>query len=245
MKNFYYLILSFCILSCNSEEGLDCFKKQGEQITQEISVEFFEKISISDGIELTIKQDTIQAIYLTAGKNLINDIHFKVENGELKISDENGCEILRNTSRAKVYLTTPILQKINSCSQFSIHSDGVLKFPQLELSSGIEEETPASIFDLEIENDRLLVNDNVSSVFRITGKTHHLTINFWGSNGRFEGENLKADEVEIFQRSTNDMIVFPIDKIQGKILSTGNVVLKNLPPVVEVEQLFTGHLIYP
>ena len=40
------------------------------------------------------------------------------------------------------------------------------------------------------------------------------------------------------------MIVKPTERIEGKILSTGNVILKNNPPEIEVEELFRGRLIY-
>lgn len=239
------LFLALTFLGCNSEEGLDCFKKQGTQTTKVIFVEGFTKINISEGIELTVKQADEQTVKVVAGKNLINDIKLEVIEGELKVTDENGCEILRNTSIAHIYVSTPSLEKIYSSSQFSIYSDGVLTFPELTLESGIIEDTSASIFELEIDNDILRINDNVSSVFRIKGKTNQLGVNFWGANGRLEAENLQAAEVYINHRSTNDMIVYPVEKVSGSIRSTGNLVLKNIPPIIDVEQLYTGHIVYP
>lgn len=239
-------MLSVLILSCNSEEGSDCFKKQGEQITEIIPLENFSKINISKGIELTVKESDEQKVTVTAGKNLIHDINFEVINGELFVTDKNGCDMFRNVSIAKVHISTPFLEKIYSASQFSIHSEGILRFPDLILESGIvSEDSPSCVFDLEVENDKLTINENVSSVFRIKGNTDLLTVNFWGSNGRLEAENLIAKEINVFHRSTNDMIVYPTEKISGTLYSTGNLVLKNLPPVVEVEQLYTGHLVFP
>ena len=40
------------------------------------------------------------------------------------------------------------------------------------------------------------------------------------------------------------MFVYPIQKIEGTIFATGNVVLKNVPPIVDVEEVFRGRLIY-
>lgn len=245
MKNIVFIFLSFLILNCNSEGGPDCFKSQGDLETQEISVEEFSKINISKGIELVVKEDLEQTVKVTMGENLINDIQFEVIDGELKITNENGCEMLRNYHSAKVYITTPVLEKIYSASQYSIQSDGVLRFPELTLESGIIEDTPASVFEMQIENEKLTVNDNISSVFKITGSSNKLEINFWGSNGRFEGENFIVEDVYVNHRSTNDIIVFPVQSVSGVIRSTGNLVLKNLPPIVEVEQLYTGHIVYP
>jgi len=245
MKNILYVLLGLIFLSCNSEDGSDCFKKQGKEISKQIEIEEFNKVNISEGIELTIKESEEQSVKLTMGENLINDIKFEVMEDELKITNENGCEMLRNYHSAKVYVTTPVLEKIYSSSQYSIKSDGVLTFPELTLESGIIEDTPASVFEMQIENQHLKVNDNISSVFKISGHSEKLDINFWGSNGRFEGENFIVNEVNVNHRSTNDIIVYPTESVNGVLRSTGNLVLKNLPPVVDVEQLYTGHIVYP
>lgn len=246
MKYYLYILFSVTIFSCTGEEGSDCFKKQGEQVTKQIDLEDFSKINISDGIELTVSQSAQQTVTVTAGRNLINDIDFQVEAGELFIKDKNGCEILRNTSIAKVHISVPVLEKIYSSSQFSVHSDGILQFPDLILESGIiTEDSPASVFEMQIDNQSITVNDNVSSIFKLRGNTNILTVNFWGANGRLESENLTAKETTVFHRSTNDIIVHPVEKVSGTLYSTGNLVLKNVPPIVEVEQLYTGTIVYP
>src|SRR5690606_16431407 len=112
LKQLGCIILSFLILSCNSEDGTDCFKKQGDEISKQIEVEEFNKINISEGIELIVKESEEQSVKLTMGKNLINDIKFEVIDGELKITNENGCEMFRNYHPAKVYVETPNLTKI-------------------------------------------------------------------------------------------------------------------------------------
>jgi hypothetical protein len=245
LKQLGCIILSFLILSCNSEEGSDCFKKQGEETTKIVEVETFSQISVSEGIELIVKESDEQKVKITAGKNLINDIQFEVVDGILKIEDQNSCGMFRNISIAKVLVETPNLEKIYSATQFTVRSDGILHFPELTLETGIDEETASSLFEMQIENETLNINDNVSSVFKISGSTENLNVNFWGANGRLEAENLNANHVDVFHRSTNDMIVKPLETVTGTLYSTGNLVLKNVPPVIEVEELYSGHVVYP
>jgi hypothetical protein len=71
-----------------------------------------------------------------------------------------------------------------------------------------------------------------------------MLLNFYFGNGRFYGEHLEAEVIKIFQRGSNDMIVKPIQEIQGTIYATGNVILKNVPPIIDVEEVFRGRLIY-
>lgn len=239
----FWMILM--VLGCNSENGSDCFKKQGQLINQQIAVDSFSKITISEGIELVVSESVEQKVELRAGKNFVNDIHFEVIEGELKISNQSGCGMLRNYHAAQIFITTPFLEKIYSSSQYSIKSEGVLTFPILTLESGITTDTASSIFEIEVDNEKLIINDNVSSVYRVKGQTDKLEVHFWGANGRLEAEDLVADQISIFHRSTNDMLVFPVNKINGKLMSTGNLILKNVPPTVDVEQLYTGHIVYP
>src|SRR5690606_2735145 len=155
-----------------------------------------------------VKESEEQLVRVTVGKNLINDIQVEVMDGELSITTENACEMVRNYHTAKGFVSTPVLEKLYSSTQYSIQSDGILTFPELTLESGIIEDTPASVFEMQIENEILKVNDNISSVFKISGHSEKLEINFWGSNGRFEGENFLVDDVYVNHRSTNDIITY-------------------------------------
>lgn len=245
-KNWFFILMIFLLLSsCNTDSGIDCFKKQGKIISKTVEVEDFSKINTSKGIELTIKHAEEYEISVKAGKNLIDNIDFSVEEGELFIEDHSSCQMLRNYHPAKVFISTPYLENLYSSSQYNIYSEGVLNFPELQLQSGLVSETPSGIFDLEIENKELKIQDNVSAVYKIKGKTENLEVWFWGQNGRFEGENLKAKDVHVYHRSANDMFVFPINKISGTIRLTGNVVLQNIPAEIEVEELSSGKLIFP
>ena len=82
------------------------------------------------------------------------------------------------------------------------------------------------------------------SLFYLSGEVENLNINFANGDSRFEGENLIAQNVSVFHRGTNDMIVNPQQSITGSILSTGNVISVNQPPIVDVEEVFNGRLIF-
>ena len=69
-------------------------------------------------------------------------------------------------------------------------------------------------------------------------------INFYFGDGRFEGQNLNAQNIKAYHRGTNDLIVKPIESITGKIVSIGDIILKNNPPIVDVQELYQGHVIY-
>lgn len=233
------------LFSCDSENANDCFQTSGEIISKEISVENFNKINISEGIELIIKEGTDTKVVIESGQNLLSGITAEVADGKLFLRNSNGCNFVHDYNNTKVYVTTPTLENVYSSSQFAVKSEEILNFPLLSLQSGMFSNTASGTFELEVNCENLTIEDNKSTFFKISGKATNLSINFYDGNARFDGSNLIANEVLFFQRSSNDIIVYPINKISGTIYSTGNIVLKNTPPTIEVTQLYQGHLVYP
>ena len=98
-------------------------------------------------------------------------------------------------------------------------------------------------FYFTIHNSQTVIESNHISNFYISGQSEQMLLNFYFGNGRFYGENFQVKDIIIYQRGSNDMIIKPIESIKGTIYSTGNVILKNIPSLIDVHQLFTGHLI--
>ncbi|MFC6098245.1 head GIN domain-containing protein [Flavobacterium qiangtangense] len=239
---FFFLITLF---SCDSENAPDCFQTSGTKISKEIAVENFDKINISQGIALIIKEGPETKVMIESGENLLNGITAEVVDNQLFLRNSNGCNWVRDYNDTKVYVTTPTLVNVYSSSQFGVKSDGILSFSVLSLQSGMFSDTASGTFELHVNCGVLTIEDNKSSYFKLSGNTIDLGVNFYDGNARFDGSDLVAQNVHCFQRSSNDIIVKPVNKITGTLYSTGNIVLKNVPPIIEVTQLYQGHLVYP
>lgn len=248
-KKIYLFIVAVLLLQlftgCNSESAPECFKRVGNTVMYDVEVATFNKIHISPGIELIIAQGQEQKVTVQTGENLQEYITTEVrEDGELFITNNNNCNWTRGYNSTTVAVTTPVLERIYSASQFAVKSNGVLRFPSLTLESGLGSETASGIFELEVDANNLLVQDNQSCYYKIAGQVTNLNVSFYSGDARFEGGNLIAENVYVFHRSSNDIIINPQQKISGTIYSTGNLVLKNQPTVVEVAQLYTGHIVH-
>lgn len=68
------LLFSF---GCNSGDGSDCFKKQGELTEKQIHTAGFDKIQISQGIELVVKQSDTYSVKVECGKILLMTLFFR------------------------------------------------------------------------------------------------------------------------------------------------------------------------
>ena len=238
----FLLILQ--VLSACSNDVPECFQDAGESVSYEVQTEAFESITIAEGIELIIEQGNERKIVVETGENLREHITVNVINGELIIHNNSGCNWVRQYNTTRVYVTTPHLKKVYSASQFAVLSQGVLSFSDLTLQSGMLGETASGTFELEVNSQNLTIEDNQSVYCNIFGAVENLRVNFYSGDARFDGANLIAQRVNIFHRSSNDIIVNPQQEVKGIVSSTGNLILKHLPPLVEIEQLYTGHVVY-
>ena len=241
------IFLFFLIFACDSEKANDCFQKAGSMVQQEVIVGTFDKIFVNRDIELIIKEGAAQKVVVETGKNLINDVEAVVVDGQLTLTDKNTCNYVRDYGITKVYITSPNITEIRSSTQYDISSDGVLTYPKLTLLSedfNVPDTFTNANFNFQVDNGTLrLVFNSLSNTF-ISGKTNNLNITFAAGASRFEGQDLVTQNVTLWNRSSNDIIVNPQQSIKGTISGTGNVIAVNKPPVVEVEELYKGRLIF-
>ncbi len=247
MKRISYIFVLFLIMACDSEHTGDCFQKAGDIIKQEIALDPFDKILVNRNIELIIKEGIEQKVVVETGENLMNDVEAVVLDNKLILTDSNHCNYVRDYGITKIYVTSPNITEIRSSTQYDISSDGVLTYPNLTILSedfGDPDTFITANFRLQIDNNTFrLVFNGLSNCF-ISGKTENLSLTFAAGISRFEGRNLIAQKVQLWNRASNDMIVNPQQEIKGTISGTGHVISVNRPPIIEVSELYRGRLIF-
>ena len=203
---------------------------------------------MSPRVELIIIDGPVQKVILQTGEYLIEDIEITVNDGRLELVNNNACNLTRDYGITKVFVTSPNLAEIRNASGITVRSEGVLSYNTLRLvSEDFNQEGDVSTngdFQLEVDCNILRVDvNNLSSVF-VSGEVNSLIVKYYSGDARFEGRHLIAQDVEIFQRSSNDMIINAQQSLLGEIRSTGDVILVNTPPIIDVEQFYTGQLIF-
>ena len=244
-KIIYLLALSF--FACNSEDAYDCFQASGSLVQQEISVSDFESILVNRDIELIIKEASVYKVTIETGENLINDVKAEVIGDQLVLTDNNSCNYVRDYGMTKVYVEAPNLTEIRTSTQFEIASDGILNYETLTLySEDFNENNDYTIgdFRLTLNSENFKIVSNNLSFYYIDGVVETLFVGFYSGAGRFEGENLIAQNVTVFQRSSNDMVVNPQQSLTGELRGTGDLISVNQPAIVEVERFYDGQLLF-
>jgi hypothetical protein len=238
-----YILFAFLLFLSGCGISEDCIKNAGNPVTKEIAISDFDKIRIHAGISLVVKEGPDFKVTIQSGTNIIDNIEVNKEGDFLVLKDNSTCNWTRDFKAATVFVTAPNIIEIHSKTEQDIFSDGTLTFPILRLLAINDDEAGTGDFHININNGQTVIESNHVSNFYINGSCTELLCNFYFGTGKFYGENFICQNIKIFQRGSNDMILKPIQSISGKILNTGNVILKNNPPIINVEQLFSGHLI--
>ncbi len=247
MGKIIYTILLLVIIACNTENAPNCFQTAGAITTEEITVLAFTKIRVNRDVELVLKEGVTQRVLIETGENLIANVEINVVNGELIIIENNTCNLARNYNITKIYVTAPNITEITSATQFKIQSEGVLNYTNIKiLSEDFTDPSVLAIGDivLQLNTESVSVVGNNLTHFTLSGITNNLSVNLAAGDGVFNGENLIANTVSVFHRGTNSLIVNPQNELTGELRSTGNLIAKNHPPIVNINELYTGRLIF-
>jgi hypothetical protein len=243
------VFISFLLVFISCEKPSECIESTGDIVTKIVPVNPFSRIKVYRGIAIEITQGPEYKVEIKSGSNLINNISVTQNDNQLIFTDNTTCNWLREYGQTTIYITTPTLEEIYSKTERDIRSNGLLTFPTLKVYSidkngDGESSAGTGDFYFTISNNLMQIESNNVSNFFISGSTNTEIINFWAGDSRIDSSNLTAQNISVFHRGSNDMIVKPIQSISGKMFSTGNIILKNNPPIVEVQQLYQGHIIY-
>ena len=234
--------------SCDSENSFDCVQEAGDRIQEEFEVAQFNTIVVEEGLQLIVIDGQQQKVVVQTGKNLLNAIEISVTDGVLNLYNNNGCNLVRDYNITQVLVTSPNIDTIRNASGYAVQSDGVLRYDSLTLlSEDLEEEDKYhkdGDIRLELEVDTLKIIANGLSNFFLSGTANIANIELLEGDMRVEAQNLAVQELYVFHRGTQKVIVNPIQSLRGKVLSTGDLISVNRPPIVEVEETYTGRLIF-
>ena len=246
-KIFLNIVLFLTIFSCS--KPTDCIETAGPIVSKDFQIVPFTTLFVNRGIEVIIKQGSSYKVTVTTGSNLINDIEVTQNATTLFLKDNTTCNWVRQYGQTKVYITAPNIENIYSKTERNISSDGVLTYPILRFSAFDQESdgfegAGSGDFHFIIVNTQIVVETNNVARFYLSGATNQALFNFYAGDSRLEAQNLIAQNIAVFHRGSNDMIVHPVQKIEGKLISTGNIIVKNNPPINTLQSLYTGQIIY-
>lgn len=240
------ILLTLIFLGCNSESAWDCVKTPGAEILFEEDVGEFQSVTVQGHMDLVVIQDTLMRVQVKTRENLMGNIQFTIEDGMLYIEDESTCDVLRKRSYTTVYIYAPKLYTIRNASTGMVRNEGVWKQNKIGLiceNHFNDSYYNNGVFEMNLEVHELNVLANGHSYFKLEGTAEKADMSVYAGNARIEASSMPIQEIDLYHRGTNHMLLYPTQAIRGEILNTGDVRIYNTPPIVEVDEKYLGSLV--
>lgn len=120
--------LSSCVGNMfNSISGNNKVTIENRKITEQ-----FDHITISNGLEVYLTQDSKTSIVVEADENLQEIIKTEISNGELKIYSKKN---IWSSKAQKVFISTTTLKEVTATSGSELYTEESINFPDLELNA--------------------------------------------------------------------------------------------------------------
>ncbi len=165
MRNAIALLLitfAFTSVSC-----IPHIHGNGKVVKEERSVANFEAISVSNGIEVLINQDTFQKVVAETDENIQKILKTVVSGGKLKIYMEEG---VLHTKKLKVYVTVKSLKSVEGSSGSNVKTDNKITAENLKIdvSSG-------SHVSMEVACNQLKTESSSGSHLSVSGTAQSIS----------------------------------------------------------------------
>ncbi len=224
MKKLLLILIVFA--GCSKQQMDDCFTSLGKTTTVSRQLEKFNKISVSDRISLTIKQDTIKAglIEVTAPANLIGQITSDVNENALSLENTNTCNFVRNFD-----YSINITAYVSDLVQLDIKSIATIKsVDTLYLDNLNIYHYALSNVDLLIDCNEIFVQSLNSASTILKGKSRVLKGSIEEISD-LDARELLCEEVLLDSHTPLDCYLNATKGLFIKIYNTGNVYYLNEP----------------
>ncbi|MEI6946084.1 DUF2807 domain-containing protein [Paraflavisolibacter sp. H34] len=232
------LLLSLSAIHCRKN---DCFSHAGDRIKVQRQVESFHEIDLYDNINLLLTQDTVETLFVEAGRNLMPNITTTVEKGVLVVRNATSCKWLRDPGETiNVHASVKALDKLLYKGTGNITSTNALRAPRLEISS----DEGAGDIELSVNTDVVMVLIHSENA----GITLHGASGACGGyinpRGHLDLSDLEVADMNLTYAGARNTTVNVSHSLFMRILHTGNVYYKGQPGKLTVETYSSGRL-YP
>ena len=241
MKKFNLLILIFLAFSCRKPDERACFKKSGELAIKVYEFGAFNQLHLKEHLTYKLVQDSTNKVLVRGGKNLLNFVEVRSENGLLTIENKNRCNYLRSYAIPEVEIHyTKLINILFEGTERLYNEDTLITdYLTLTLRDG------AGHMDLNVQAiDINAINTHGWGSLTLKGETQTLRGHLMG-DGKFDFSQITStNQVKLITASSMDQQVNAAGiPLSVELNGIGNVYYFGLPSLINNVQYGSGKLI--
>jgi len=240
-RRIIFIVFALFCAACNKESAPDCFRKAGDEATEERILEAFERIELRDYIHYELTESDKYKAEITGPKNLLRKIECTVSDGRLIVRNGNTCNFMRSFRNAiTVRIYAPSFPDIQNYATGNVRTTGTIYTSPFK----IENRNAAGEVRLRVNNATLsvLTHTGVCDV-RIEGECNTLNL-FSQGVGVIDGSALQASYAYVNNSSINAVSVRASDYLFALIRLDGDIYVHGNPGFVDQQDEGPGQLIY-
>lgn len=228
----------FFITGCSTR---DCFHGEGEQYREIRTTGEFDRIYLTDDIDLIVHPSGLGGVVVTAGENLIENIETSVDKGTLTLRNNNHCNWVRN-------LDPKITVEVNATELREIFVEdaiGNISFSDTLHTTEFRLDSYSSMgeYSLKLDcNSSTFALHTGPADLTVTGKSP-LQTHYNAGYGVSDCSGLISNAVYITNKGSNDAKVYVKDYMEAEIKFSGNIYYKSDSATIKSKVTGTGKLI--
>jgi len=225
-----YACLILAFVSCSKENTFDCFKSNGDDVTDVRQTGAFTIVEVNDQINLNVVNGPEFKVEVTAGKHIIKNILTTVKNNTLSIDNNNKCNFVRGYKRqVTVTVTVPKIKKVSNLGVGTVFFDNNFSQDTLLLLA----ESSGDIHVNGTYKEIRTTSHGNGDIF-LNGTCNSLYVYMNGINF-FRGENMPIARyifVETLSIGACHVNATLADTLDYHIWSSGDIYYKGNPPSI-------------
>lgn len=229
------------LLFSSCSDVCDCFYGSGPLSTEERSLGKIDGIYLTSNVDLILYEDSVPRMRVTAGKNLIDGIEAKIENGILRVRNKNKCNWIRKmdpTLTLEIWTNNLQSLYVENASGDVTCMDSIntylFRFDSFNCLGNYRLKLNTTYATLALHNGPadLYVEGRVLTQY-----------NYNAGYGKMNCVNLQSDNVFMRNKGTNDVLVTSTQKLEAEIGYIGNIYYKGNPAEIKSQITGSGKLI--
>lgn len=240
MRHFLTAWVILVVCGCTDHNEWDCLKSMGTETSEIRHTGNFEKVFMSDRINVSYRYSDTCYVEVKFGKNIIDRVKTRADNHILNISNTATCNWVRDLKKVPlVIIYAPSLMYISNASSANLMFEDTLTandFWYEQYSSNGE-------VNLLLNNKKTRIYAHTGySDIQVAGKTHHAGL-YNASVGKMDATQLVADTAIVNNTSLQDLKCTATTYLFGEINLSGNILYRGNPTVVETSINGSGSVI--
>ena len=241
MKRGFYIAITFLVLcSCNKEESWDCLKSLGDETTQTRYPGNFDRVFLSDKINLDYRYADSCFLEVRFGENIQHHIQTQVEGNSLYISNEATCNWVRSLKIIpQVTIYAPSLSYLSNSSSATITmQDTLVSNDFLYEQWGSNGKAHLLV---RTDSTRVYAHTGYTDI-NVSGRTSYAGL-YNASVGKLDASHLVSDITIVNNTSLQDLPCVAQHYLFGEINLSGNILYSGDPEDIDTSINGSGRVL--